>query len=632
MMSSSLDQTIPSASSEDKLPTALPNKTADLANVTALLREATLESKPFQDGKPIWVDTPAELSDAVDALDGHPAVPPPLFVDLEGVNLSRQGTISILQIYVLPIKTTYLIDIHILKDKAFATAGKNGKTLKHILESATIPKVFFDVRNDSDALYSHYHISLAGIQDLQLMELATRRYPRRFVSGLAKCIEKDAPLSVIEMAAWKTTKAEGVALFAPEKGGSYEVFNERPLSQKMLAYCVSDVLFLPRLWSLYQRKLTPALERKVIEGAKGRVALSQREDYNGKGRHMALPPPGCHTLSSRYTMPQPPVSPLPEDLNLGGKVAIVTGATAGLGLEFSRQLLECGISRLVLAVRNVSKGEDVRKQLLAEATISKRNPDVHVEIMKLDTASYQSVKEFAKGFKDKYERLDILMLNAGIGFQTMELTVDGHESTIQINFLSNVLLFFELLPILESTPSSTGRQPTVSATGSRMHLNASLRYKQPPPAQSVLQYLDDPNKFAYTKRYADSKFVLSLFLLQLSQQYSPESVVFNQFCPGFVSTDLSAGLPFYLEIVANFMKRFMSRKLQLGGWVGLHAATVAGPESHGQLLHDKDLVELSPDDFVLSSAGQKLQQQIWNETLQEMRVLTNLPTWATPVN
>lgn len=101
------------------------------------------------------------------------------------------------------------------------------------------------MRNDSDALYSHFGIKLAGVQDLQLMELATRSFPRRRVNGLARCIENDAPMTAAERQRWKATKQKGVDLFAPERGGSYEVFNVRPLAEDIIQYCVEDVRLLP---------------------------------------------------------------------------------------------------------------------------------------------------------------------------------------------------------------------------------------------------------------------------------------------------------------------------------------------------------------------------------------------------
>ncbi|KAI1322068.1 ribonuclease H-like protein [Xylariaceae sp. FL0255] len=246
------------------------------------------------------LSTTAEIAVMVDELDGLPTSPPSLYIDLEGVNLSRHGTISILQIHVRSTGKNYLVDVYTLKEEAFSARGKHKSTLKAILESPYIPKVIFDVRSDSDALYAHYGIRLAGIHDLQLMELATRFYRKKFVKGLKKCIEEDMHMSMTERLAWISTKDEGVKLFAPEKGGSYEVFNERPLPEKIRIYCVQDVHFLPRLWDLYSRRLTPRWRVKLEEATKARVTESQAHNFigngsgSGKGKHLALAPAGWY--------------------------------------------------------------------------------------------------------------------------------------------------------------------------------------------------------------------------------------------------------------------------------------------------------------------------------------------------
>ena len=120
------------------------------------------------------VDSVSALLSLVDNLTNLPSNPPSLYIDIEGINLGRHGSISILSLYLATTKTTYLVDIHVLGNLAFSTTNREGNSLKAVLESPTIPKVFFDIRNDSDALFSHYQISVNGIRDLQLMELATR--------------------------------------------------------------------------------------------------------------------------------------------------------------------------------------------------------------------------------------------------------------------------------------------------------------------------------------------------------------------------------------------------------------------------------------------------------------------------
>jgi exonuclease 3'-5' domain-containing protein 1 len=228
----------------------------------------------------------------VHSLVNLPSRPPSLYIDLEGINLSRKGPISIMQILVLPENQTYLIDIHKLGSEAFSTPGKSGETLKGILESKSIPKVFFDVRNDSAALFSHFQIDLAGIHDLQLMELATRSFSKRCLKGLTKCIEGDLSLTSAEIKVCKEIKEKGLSLFAPERGGSYEVFNVRPLDNEMRLYCIQDVQFMPQLWSCYHSRMKVNWEKRVERATNDRVALSQTESYNGQGRHMALAPAG----------------------------------------------------------------------------------------------------------------------------------------------------------------------------------------------------------------------------------------------------------------------------------------------------------------------------------------------------
>ncbi|KAG9233149.1 ribonuclease H-like domain-containing protein [Amylocarpus encephaloides] len=200
------------------------------------------------------IDTEASITELMDTLQNLPISLPSLYIDLEGVNLSRKGTVSVLQ----------------LLNKEFTTPGSTGITLKDVLESSTTPKAFFDVRRDSDALFAHYGIKLAGVQDIQLMELATRPAGRkRNVNGLGRC---------------------GLDLFAPERGGSYEVFNTRPLSAALRIYCIQDVQYMPRLWERYNLKITNVWRGKLEQATRERVWSSQSENFEPNSRAMAFGP------------------------------------------------------------------------------------------------------------------------------------------------------------------------------------------------------------------------------------------------------------------------------------------------------------------------------------------------------
>ena len=231
------------------------------------------------------ISTTEAIADMLITLTTLPTSPPSLFLDLEGVHLSREGSISIMQIFTKPNNHVYLIDIHTLGAAAFTTpAIASGTTLKTLLEDNTVPKVFFDVRNDSDALFFHYQIELRGVEDVQLMENATRPTgSKKHLNGLKKCINaKDAPISIAAKQVWNHIKERGEALYLSKNGGSYEVFNARPLEPDITAYCVQDVKVLPKLREMYWDRLD--------EGWKARVRESQRPDYEPYGDGKALGP------------------------------------------------------------------------------------------------------------------------------------------------------------------------------------------------------------------------------------------------------------------------------------------------------------------------------------------------------
>lgn len=239
-----------------------------------------------------FVDSAAAVATMINSIVGLPKSPPSLYFDLEGVNLSRKGSISIFQLLVHPQNKIYLIDIHVLGGTAFTTPGVNGNTFQSILESSAIPKACFDVRNDSDALYFHHGIALEGVHDIQLMENASRQlgYPRKYLTGLIKCIEYDAPMTIQAKNACKAIKEKGLELFAPEKGGSYQVFNTRPLHEDIKAYCVQDVRFLPLLWKKYWDKLDASWKAKVDVETRARVQSSQSAEYEPHGSQKAYGP------------------------------------------------------------------------------------------------------------------------------------------------------------------------------------------------------------------------------------------------------------------------------------------------------------------------------------------------------
>lgn len=118
---------------------------------------------------------------------------------------------------------------------------------------------------------------------------------------------------------------------------------------------------------------------------------------------------------------------LPSDLDLSSKVAIITGANAGLGFESAKQLLNLNLSHLILAVRTVSKGEVAARQLRTLA------PKATVQVWQLDMCSYASIQAFAERVERELTRLDIALLNAGLVKPSFELVSEtNHEESMQV--------------------------------------------------------------------------------------------------------------------------------------------------------------------------------------------------------
>ena len=114
---------------------------------------------------------------------------------------------------------------------------------------------------------------------------------KRFLNGLQKCIQNDGwGLGSQTMKEWQAVKEKGSRLFKPERGGSYQVFNVRPLPTDIMAYCAGDVVYLQYLRNLYLGKLSQVWKTKVMQATAARVVESQQRWYEPKGRQKAFGP------------------------------------------------------------------------------------------------------------------------------------------------------------------------------------------------------------------------------------------------------------------------------------------------------------------------------------------------------
>jgi protochlorophyllide reductase len=132
-----------------------------------------------------------------------------------------------------------------------------------------------------------------------------------------------------------------------------------------------------------------------------------------------------------------------------GRLALITGANSGLGLETARALLARGAT-VVLACRNRRRAEQARAELLTAAA----DGGGAIDLLELDLASLASVRGAAAGLADRYGRLDLLINNAGLMALPRLLTGDGFEMQLGVNHLGHFALTLALLPLLAGRPDS----------------------------------------------------------------------------------------------------------------------------------------------------------------------------------
>ena len=239
--------------------------------------------------------TPTLISSVLELENFLSSIPPSstIYLDLEGNNLSRHGTISLVTILIYPQKVVRLIDICVLRASAFTTAAKDGRTLKSIFEDPDIPKCAWDVRNDADALWSLFHVGLAGVTDIQLLENAARIGDKTYIRGLDKSVQFDLKLGFMETNRWIRTKKE-VRNLMPNN-----VFTARPMDDKTVQYCVNDVIHLPELHALYLARMQGDWLARAMEESARRVVDAHSSGYEPQSPAKKLGPWGSGTEGSR---------------------------------------------------------------------------------------------------------------------------------------------------------------------------------------------------------------------------------------------------------------------------------------------------------------------------------------------
>ncbi len=253
--------------------------------------------------------------------------------------------------------------------------------------------------------------------------------------------------------------------------------------------------------------------------------------------------------------------------NQEGKVIIITGANSGIGYEAARALAAKG-GTIIMACRSQDKAEQAAEQIRAET------PQAELNLMPLNLADLSSVREFAAAFQAAYDKLDILINNAGVMAVPYRKTADGFEMHIGTNHLGHFLLTGLLLDTLKNTPDSR-----VVSLSSFVHYMGRINFNDLQSEKSYQKW------FAY----AQSKLANLLFAYQLQRKLAkdlgnPISVAAH---PGYSSTNLQRHSGLFSRL-----NNVVAQSQEMGVLPTLYAATYPGVKG-GDFIGPDGLFEMA---------------------------------------
>lgn len=275
-----------------------------------------------------------------------------------------------------------------------------------------------------------------------------------------------------------------------------------------------------------------------------------------------------------------------------GRTAVVTGANTGLGLETAKALAAKG-AHVVLAVRNLTKGQ------AAVEWISRSVKDADLELQRLDLGSLASVREAADELKDKHDRIDLLINNAGVMTPPKETTADGFELQFGTNHLGHFaltgLLIERLLPVTGS------RIVTVSSVGHRF--SRGIRFDD-------LQWERSYNRL---QAYGQSKLANLLFTYELQRRLIGQRTAALAAHPGGSDTELARHLPGPVQRAVPLL-RPLFQEAAMGALPTLRAATdpsalggqYYGPDGLGEQKGHPKLVTSNEQSYDM-----EVQRRLW---------------------
>ena len=267
-----------------------------------------------------------------------------------------------------------------------------------------------------------------------------------------------------------------------------------------------------------------------------------------------------------------------DDVDLSGKRILVTGASAGLGVETARALAARG-AKVVGAVRDLDKGHQATEPVRAQAS-----KGGGLELVRLDLASLASVRACADGLVATGEPFDVIIANAGVMACPKGVTADGFETQFGVNHLGHFVLINRLASLLRTG----SRVVSLSSSGHRF---ADVD-------------LDDPNfeRTPYLEfiAYGRSKTANALFAVEFDRRHQDRGVRAASVHPGVIQTELGRHVPpETMTQATSAQPGFVWKTIPQGAATSVWSGVLADAEAvGGRYCEDCHVAEISTDPSV----------------------------------